>query len=280
MFTHRAETATSSRPHNVVMLIGLTPQRRRLLIGALVLVAALAAGFVFSRTGSEPPLRASGPVPVVLVHGFGGDSSSMAAIQARLQREGLQVISLDLPNGGTGDIVDSAKAVADAVDDTRSSTVDLIGFSMGGLVIRAYLEHHDGLDRARHVVTLGSPHHGTNIAGAAAIADPGLCVDACDQMTPGSAFLEELNEPDETPPGPSFVTVWTSLDETVIPPETATLDGAVNVQVQSVCPGSTPGHGDLPRDPMVLGLIVRALRGELVATPGPAACQRLTRLGS
>lgn len=118
------------------MLSGLAPRRRWLLIAVVVLVLVVGAGLVLSRTQAEPPPRASGPVPVVLVHGFGGDSSSMAAIQARLQREGLQVVSLDLPNGGTGDIVESAEAVAEAVDATRSSTVDLIGFSMGGLVIR------------------------------------------------------------------------------------------------------------------------------------------------
>ncbi len=243
---------------------------------ALTLVAVV----LLLRTQSEPPPRASGPVPVVLVHGFGGDSSAMAAIQARLQREGLQVTSVDLPGGGIGDITESAGTVAAAVEATRSSTVDLIGFSMGGLVIRAYLEHHDGLHRARHVVTLGSPHHGTNIAGAAAVADPGLCTGACEQMTPGSGFLEELNEPDETPAGPSFVTVWTSFDETVTPPETATLEGAVNVQVQSVCPTSTAGHGDLPRDPMVLGLIVQTLRGKTLTAPEPNDCQRLSRLGT
>lgn len=262
------------------MLQVLGPQQRRLVLAVLVLsVVAIAAIWFFMRDEEVPPPRSSGPAPVVLVHGYGGNSSAMASIAARLEREGLEVTSLDLPDGGRGDLEASAGVVAAAVDAIGAEHVDLIGFSAGGVVVRAYLEHFDGIDKARYVITLGSPHHGTTLGGAIILADPGLCVDACAQMAPGSEFLEELNEPDETPAGPVFVTVWTILDETVTPPDTAELDGAINVQVQSVCPASRAGHGDLPRDPMVLGLILETLRGDLRAAPDEASCQRLTALG-
>lgn len=262
------------------MLAALSPRRRLLVLGLLAFGFVLvASALFFSRDEQIPAPRSAGPAPVVLVHGYGGDSSSMASIAARLQREGLQVTAVDLPNGGTGDIEESARTVADAVESTGAAHVDLIGFSAGGVVVRSFLEHFDGVERARYVITLGSPHHGTSIAAAAAFSDPGLCVDACQQITPGSAFLEELNEPDETPQGPVFVSIWTSLDETVTPPDTAVLDGAINVEVQSVCRDSQTGHGDLPRDPMVLGLIVRTLTGQLRAVPDEASCRTLSELG-
>lgn len=250
------------------------------MLAAVLLASALAAAVLFLMRNDEVPLpRSKGPAPVVLVHGYGGDSSAMASIAARLAREGLEVTSLDLPDGGVGDIVDSAGALAAAVDAIEADHVDLIGFSAGGVVVRAYLEHLGGLDRVRFVITLGSPHHGTTLGGAAVRVDPSLCVDACAQMAPGSEFLQDLNEPDETPPGPVFVSVWTALDETVTPPETAVLEGAINVEVQSVCPVLRSAHGDLVREPMVLGLIVRTVRGELSSPPDEAGCRALVELG-
>ena len=204
----------------------------------------------------------------------------MGAIEARLEREGRQVVSVDLPDGGTGDITGSARVVADAVEATGSPTVDLIGFSMGGLVVRSYVNDLGGAGRARYVITLASPHHGTDVAGLAAFADPSACTGACDQMAPGSEFLNDLNDPDETPEGPAFVTVWTERDETVTPPDSAELDGALNIKIQDVCPGTRIGHGDLVGDPAVLGLIVETLDGRLRDVPDPQRCDALTALGA
>ena len=39
-------------------------------------------------------------------------------------------------------------------------------------------------------------------------------------------------------------------DQVVTPVDSAALDGAVNILVQDVCPGSTAGHGDLPGNPV------------------------------
>ncbi|HYP23211.1 MAG TPA: alpha/beta fold hydrolase [Actinomycetota bacterium] len=221
--------------------------------GAVLLALALVT------CEAEPRLRDDGVVPVVLVHGYGGDSSMMSAIAERLREEGHEVVPVDLPLAGIGDIEGSVEVVAAAVDETRAPEVDLVGFSAGGVVARAYAGSVDEEDRPRVVVTLASPHHGTKLAAAAGE----LCTGACEQLAPGSAFLEELNEPDETPPGTEFVSVWSASDRVVTPPRSAVLDGAVNVRLQDLCPGSRAGHADLLRDPVVLEVLLRALAGEL-----------------
>ena len=258
-----------------------TISRRTLLLGVFGVAAIVAVVVVLALRNEPPPDVARGgePLPVVLVHGYGGNAASMSAIQARLQRAGRQVTSIDLPNGGTGDIVQSARVVVDTVQATGSPKVDLIGFSMGGVVVRTYLDEFGGSARARYVITLASPNHGTSVAGLAAIADPGLCTGACAQLAPDSSFLEELNEPDETPEGPAFVALWTERDETVRPPESGELDGALNIRIQDVCPSSQIGHGDMARDPVVLGLIVATLTGELSAPPADDSCAELATLG-
>ncbi|MGH2809152.1 MAG: alpha/beta fold hydrolase, partial [Actinomycetota bacterium] len=229
--------------------------------------------------GEDPPDLARGrePVPVILVHGYGGSSTSMETIQARLQREGRSVVAVDLPDRGEGDITSSARFLSEAIDATGAATVDLIGFSLGGVVVRTYVDAIDA-SKPRYVITLASPHHGTDIAGLATFADPGACTGACAQLNPESDFLAGLNDPDETPEGPAFVTVWTDDDETVTPPDSAVLDGALNIKIQDVCPGAEVSHGDVAHHLAVLGIIVTTLTGRLDEKPGD--CAALSRLGA
>lgn len=60
--------------------------------------------------------------------------------------------------------------------------MDVVGHSAGRLVARLWAR--DSADDVRRVVTLGSPHHGTEIAALGAAYDPGSCPAACLQMVP------------------------------------------------------------------------------------------------
>lgn len=253
--------------------------RRRVLFVALAVACLTAASCAVVASRRGPEGRDDGVVPVILVHGYGGTSGTMRTLQTRLEGAGHQVVAVDLPFAGIDDIEASAETVAAAVKATGAPEVDLVGFSAGGVVARAYVDSLERDERPRVVVTLGSPHHGTEIAGAAAAAGT-ACTDACEQLAPGSAFLAELNEPDETPPGPDYVSVWTAFDQTVTPPESAVLDGAVNVRLQDVCPRSAAGHIDLLSDPLAVGLVLRALTGDLDSPPGREWCGPLRALGA
>jgi triacylglycerol esterase/lipase EstA (alpha/beta hydrolase family) len=148
------------------------------------------------------------------------------------------------------------------------------------VVVRVLLEDPARALRARRVVLLGTPNHGTELAGAAAAFDPGLCSGACAQLVPGSSLLAELNRGDETPPGPEFFSIWTELDQTVLPPATAALEGAANIPVQDVCASARLGHGGLVTDPLALGLVVEALAGTLPQEPGAGDCAALRAAGA
>jgi triacylglycerol esterase/lipase EstA (alpha/beta hydrolase family) len=183
-----------------------------------------------------------------------------------------------LPGDGTGDLAVAADALGSAVDDvlarTGADSVDVVGYSAGGVVARLWAAG-DGEGVARRVVTLGSPHHGTTLADLALGAAPGSCPEACRQLATDSDLLTELNAGDETPAGPTWVSIWTAQDETVTPPESARLDGALELEVQSVCAGRRVGHGDLPRDPVVQAMVVAVLAPGTPVALGPADCTRL-----
>jgi triacylglycerol esterase/lipase EstA (alpha/beta hydrolase family) len=111
----------------------------------------------------------------------------------------------------------------------------------GGGVSRVWADELGGAVVTRRLVTLGSPHHGTRAARFAAAFGPDVCPMACRQLVPSSDLLATL---EETPDGPAWTAVWTAQDQVATPPESARLDGAVNVKVQDVCPYTRIGHGE------------------------------------
>ncbi len=49
--------------------------------------------------------------------------------------------------------------------ETGASSVDVVGHSMGGVVARYYVALAGGDGAVRHLITLGSPHSGTDVSG-------------------------------------------------------------------------------------------------------------------
>jgi triacylglycerol lipase len=264
--------------------VGSVSPRRRLVVAlavAVVLagVAGLAVAAGVGRPGGPAEPLGGDETPVLVVPGYNGTAASVGTLAARLRAAGRQVVVVDLPDRGTGDLPASARTLGAAVERTGAARVDLVGYSAGGVVIRLWLADPGRALRARRVVLLGTPNHGTELAGAAAALGPGLCGSLC-QLAPGSAVLAELNRGDETPPGPRFFSIWTAQDQTVVPPATAVLDGAANIRVQDVCPSARLGHGDLVTSPLALGLVVEALQGTLPDPPGADDCAALRATGA
>jgi triacylglycerol lipase len=263
-----------------VGLSSLSPRRRLLVAGVVLALAAAVAVAAVLALRPGPARGRGGEVPVLLVPGLNGTASSLDALAARLRAGGRRVVVVELPDRGTGDLAADARVLERAVDRTGAASVDLVGYSAGGIVVRAFLADRGGAARTRRVVLVGTPNHGTDLAGAAAAVDARLCAGSCAQLVPGSALLARLNRGDETPPGPAFTTIWTASDQTVTPPASASLHGAVNVRLQDVCAGAGVGHGGLVRDPLVLGLVARALDGALPRPPAPAECAALRASGA
>jgi triacylglycerol lipase len=167
-----------------------------------------------------------------------------------------------------------ATAVDEALDRTGARSVDVVGYSAGGVIARLWAAD-GGAEQARRVVTLGSPHHGTSVADLAAGFVPAECPEGCRQLTTTSELLARLNAGDETPEGPSWVSVWTTADQTVTPPDSARLDGAVELRVQDVCADSRVSHGQLPSDALVQAIVLAQLAAGPPVELTAADCSRL-----
>ncbi len=265
-------------------LDGLSPLRRRFVVSVVALGAVLSAlvgaGLVVGRDGAPTPVPQDRPGPVLLVPGYGGSTAALEVLAGRLREAGRTAIVVQLPGDGTGDLREAAQVLAEAADAAVAAgapSVDVVGYSAGGVTARWWVAESGGGGVARRVVTLGSPHHGTELAAVGAGLGLAGCPVACRQLAPGSDLLRTLNGADETPDGPSWTSVWTDQDEVVTPPDSARLDGATTAVVQRVCPGTALSHADLPRSPLIAAVVLEALAvAPGPRTYGPEDCARLS----
>jgi triacylglycerol lipase len=165
--------------------------------------------------------------PVVLVHGIDGCARDMARLARGLQAAGRVVHAIDLvPNNGSAPLEDLSAQLQSFIDDHVADGVefDLVGYSMGGIVSRHYVQERGGHARVRRLVTISSPHHGTLVAWLRRGA--GAC-----QMRIGSPFLARLATSDSMENLPPTTSFLTSTDLIIVPFTSSTLPGAENVRL-------------------------------------------------
>lgn len=167
--------------------------------------------------------------PVLLVHGIWDTAATMAPLKRGLERRGVRTVqAIDLvPRRGRAPIAVFGECLGRAVEsfaaETGAARVDVVGFSMGALVTRWYVQRGAGKDRVRRFVSISGPHHGTYCAYALPFA-------SVRQMRPGSAFLQDLAA-DPDPFGPVEVhCVYTPLDLMIVPATSSVLGAAKSVR--------------------------------------------------
>jgi len=263
-----------------LILDALSPQRRRLILGVgslvLLLIIAIAVITVVRVAAKSPrPVPQAEPGPVLLVPGYGGNVQSLQPLAAALRSAGRTAVIVEPVGDGTGDLRMQARHLGEVADrvrkDTGTASVDVIGYSAGGVVARLWVRDDGGAGVARRVLTLGSPHHGTTEAALGAELAGG-CPEACEQLVPDSDLLRQLNAGDETPAGPVWATIRSTSDQVVTPVNSATLTGALNIVVQDICPRSTAAHGELPSNPVVLGALTSVLGVAAAHPPTNVRC--------
>ncbi|MDZ8138707.1 MAG: triacylglycerol lipase [Nostoc sp. DedQUE04] len=151
--------------------------------------------------------------PVLLIHGIDDTEAVFHRMATQLRLEGWSVYSLNLvPNNGDVGLDELAKQVADYVTATFApeQRLDLIGFSMGGIVSRYYVQRLGGINRVQRFITIASPHYGTVVAYGS--RRPG-----CLQMRPDSIFLKDLNSDAVMLGQLDFTSIWTPYDLMIVP---------------------------------------------------------------
>jgi len=121
-------------------------------------------------TRTQPALReatsGSAKVPVVLVHGYLCNHRIWDNVADTLRANGHAVFAVNLEPVFAS--IDSYTPIVEAavqslLQHTGQTKVALVGHSMGGLAIRAWMRAN-GTDKVARVLTLGTPHAGTKLA--------------------------------------------------------------------------------------------------------------------
>lgn len=165
--------------------------------------------------------------PVLLIHGLDDTIRIFDRMAPFLQAHGRKVHAIGLtPSNGDVGLEHLAQQVADyvATSFAADQSLDLIGFSMGGIVSRYYLQRLGGLCRVQRFISLASPHHGTWTA---------YCRQniGARQMRPNSPFLQDLNQDVQALAAISVTSIWTPMDLMIIPAHSSELPIGQNLQI-------------------------------------------------
>jgi len=149
--------------------------------------------------------------PVVLVHGFMGRAAHFRGMQRVLHQHGRSTICVDLGWSFQG-VASYGPPLAEVL--CRHEAVDVVAHSMGGVVLRHVLATQPELRRrVKGVVTLGTPHHGTESARG---LPPHLPRDIGD-IQPDAPFLRQLPSLADLLPEAALLAVAAQWDVVVFP---------------------------------------------------------------
>jgi triacylglycerol lipase len=156
--------------------------------------------------------------PVLLVHGITDTGRVFNKMSSYLTNFGWEVHTVDLiPNDGSVCLTILAQQIKDYISHNFISqqNIDLIGFSMGGLVTRYYVQRLGGINKVQRFISISAPNNGTLMAYF--LATTGIT-----QMRPNSEFIRDLNQDaKDLLTKLNFAVISTPFDLMIVPPSSS-----------------------------------------------------------
>ncbi len=178
----------------------------------------------------DPPPASRHGMPVLLVHGFFSNGGFWWSVKRWLSDRGISNLYTVNLEPVFADLDHMSMQLNHRIEQictaSESDRVILVAHSMGGLVCRAYLRSV-GARRVAGMITLGSPHHGTALAGLL----PGHSVS---QMRRGNAWLTTLEKEEKHTDLVPTRNLYSRHDNIVVPQDSAVLAWADNIPVDGV----------------------------------------------
>ena len=133
--------------------------------------------------------------PIILIHGLWNDSSIFSFITSKLDDIGIEYFAPTLKHSyGMNSIVDLTNILNELILEKYGleKEIDILGFSMGGIIGRYWIQKFKGYKRTRRFISVGSPHKGTLMAQLV----PKYPFRGISEMKINSSFLRELAKND------------------------------------------------------------------------------------
>ena len=126
-----------------------------------------------------------------MIHGLWNTSSIFSSITSKLDEIGIEYFAPNLNHSyGMTSIIDLTNIVNELILEKYGleKKIDILGFSMGGIIGRYWLQKFNGYKRTRRFISIGAPHKGTLIAQLV----PKFPFRGISEMKINSYFLREL----------------------------------------------------------------------------------------
>jgi hypothetical protein len=175
------------------------------------------------------PDRATGRRGLLLVHGFVCNRGLWNPWLDRLSAAGVPWVAPNLEPvfGSIDDYIDRIESAVQRLERATGMPPVIVAHSKGGLAVRRWWAERGDDARVHHLVTIGSPHHGTWLARFAFSRNGA-------QMRQASSWLGALAEREPSGRCRRLTCFYGHCDNIVFPPSTATLAGADNRHLAGV----------------------------------------------
>lgn len=184
----------------------------------------------------------SSPRGVILVHGIvcnrGFWNPWLRLLHA--QRRPFIAVNLEPVFGSLDGYVATVDDAVQQITKATGRAPVLVGHSMGGMVIRAWLrkirlKSPNANLPVHRIVTIAAPHHGTWLARFSNVINSV-------QMRPQSAWVQQLQADENKADYANFVCWYSNCDNIVFPPQNCQLEGADNRFIPSVAHVAMGSH--------------------------------------
>lgn len=179
--------------------------------------------FFSQRWPDHLPDTAAGRPGLLLVHGFVCNRGLWNSWYPRLRDAGVAYVGVNLEPvfGSIDDYVPVIESAVRRLEQATGQPPVVVAHSMGGVAFRRWWAEQADPRRIGHLVTIGSPHRGTWLAGAA-FSPNGR------QMRLNSGWLEALAMRENAAHRALTTCFYSHCDNIVFPATNATLPGADN----------------------------------------------------
>ncbi len=130
--------------------------------------------------------------PIIFVHGLWNNPKLFEKLIKKIKEDDYQLYRPHLPHKfGKTSLMNLASELDFKIQELvgHEMEIDIVGFSMGGLISRLWLQNYNGFLRTKRFFSIGTPHFGTFTAQII----PSFLMPGIAEMKRGSRLLSQLN---------------------------------------------------------------------------------------
>ena len=154
--------------------------------------------------------------PIVLIHGLWNTSDIFKSLARKLDQYSIDYFAPTLKHDfGKVSIIDLTKFLNQMIINKYGSDreIDLLGFSMGGIIGSYWLKNFEGNKRINKFISVGSPHMGTLTAQIV----PRFLLKGISEMKINSKLLQDLYASNDFLENVNCISFFTNWDLMVFP---------------------------------------------------------------